>query len=228
MSSEASGRQEFKVLGICGGIGSGKSSASKLLVSELGCLDHLDADSVAHSVYTPGSQAVRDIVAAFGSGILQTNGEEIDRKKLGSIVFADRSEMEKLERIVWPHVKKVLTDRIDDSKAAWEEGKTDGSLPIVVLEAAVLLDAEWDDLLDGIWVVTAPISIAMERLMETRGLSKEEAQKRISAQESRRGIGNLDMEISNGIVTGVIKNEGGLDDLKGALSSALNDPQYWK
>ena len=53
-----------------------------------------DADSVAHSVYTPGSQAVRDIVAAFGSGILQTNGEEIDRKKLGSIVFADRSEME--------------------------------------------------------------------------------------------------------------------------------------
>lgn len=122
MSSEASDRQEFKVLGICGGIGSGKSSASKLLVSELGCLDHLgeffftksqtfvfdflfslifflffftkDADSVAHSVYTPGSQAVRDIVAAFGSGILQTNGEEIDRKKLGSIVFADRSEME--------------------------------------------------------------------------------------------------------------------------------------
>ena len=97
-----------------------------------------------------------------------------------------------------------------------------------MLEAAVLLDAEWDDVLDGIWVVTAPTSIAMERLMETRGLSKEEAQKRISAQESRRGIGNLDMEISNGIVTGVIKNEGGLDELKGALSSALTDPQYWK
>jgi dephospho-CoA kinase len=53
----------------------------------------LDADSIAHSVYSPGSQAVRDIAAEFGSNILQPNGDEIDRKKLGSIVFADRSAM---------------------------------------------------------------------------------------------------------------------------------------
>jgi dephospho-CoA kinase len=53
----------------------------------------LDADSIAHSVYSPGSQAVRDIVAEFGSHILQPNVDEIDRKKLGSIVFADRSAM---------------------------------------------------------------------------------------------------------------------------------------
>lgn len=85
----------FKVLGVCGGIGSGKSSASHLLVSELGCLAHLDADSLAHSVYSPGSQAVKDIVAAFGEGILQeSDKEEIDRKKLGAIVFSDRNEME--------------------------------------------------------------------------------------------------------------------------------------
>lgn len=63
------------------------------MVSSLGCLAHLDADSVAHSVYSPGSQAVRDIAAEFGSIVLQENGEEIDRKKLGAIVFADRSEM---------------------------------------------------------------------------------------------------------------------------------------
>jgi dephospho-CoA kinase len=87
-------RSSIKVLGVCGGIGSGKSSASKLLVSELGCLAHLDADSLAHSVYSPGSQAVKEIVAAFGEGILQEeNKDEIDRKKLGTIVFADRSEM---------------------------------------------------------------------------------------------------------------------------------------
>jgi dephospho-CoA kinase len=94
MSSQTDEKNsQFKVLGVCGGIGSGKSSACKLLVSSLGCLAHLDADSVAHSVYSPGSQAVRDIAAEFGSIVLQENGEEIDRKKLGAIVFADRSEM---------------------------------------------------------------------------------------------------------------------------------------
>jgi hypothetical protein len=101
---------QFKVLGVCGGIGSGKSSACKLLVSELGCLAHLDADSIAHTVYRPGSQAVRDIVEEFGRDILllpprqardhtknddteKENKDEIDRKKLGAIVFADRSAM---------------------------------------------------------------------------------------------------------------------------------------
>jgi dephospho-CoA kinase len=64
------------------------------MVSKLGCLAHLDADLVAHSVYNPGSQAVKDIVAEFGKEILQdTDKEEIDRKKLGALVFADRSQM---------------------------------------------------------------------------------------------------------------------------------------
>ena len=85
---------EFKVLGVCGGIGSGKSTAAKLLVSDCACLTHLDADSLAHSVYSPGSQAVQDIAAEFGSGVLVEEGTlEIDRKKLGAIVFADRNDM---------------------------------------------------------------------------------------------------------------------------------------
>ena len=91
---EGHGPQTFKVLGICGGIGSGKSHASKLLVSELHCLAHLDADSLAHSVYSPGSQAVKDIIAEFGKEILlDADKEEIDRKKLGAIVFSDPSAM---------------------------------------------------------------------------------------------------------------------------------------
>jgi dephospho-CoA kinase len=136
--------------------------------------------------------------------------------------------MKKLERIVWPHVKQMLKDRIDEVRADWMQGKTDGRMPVVVLEAAVLLDAEWDDLLDGIWVVTAPKAVALDRLMETRGLLQEEAEKRITAQDSRRGIGNLDEEISNGVVTGVIENKGSLDDLKEALGVALTDSQSWK
>jgi dephospho-CoA kinase len=122
----------------------------------------------------------------------------------------------------------MLKDRIDGVRADWMQGKTDGSMPVVVLEAAVLLDAEWDDLLDGIWVVTAPKSVTLNRLMETRGLPQEEAEKRITAQDSRRGIGNLDEEISNGVVTGVIENKGSLDDLKQALGLALKDSRSWK
>lgn len=219
--------QTFKVLGVCGGIGSGKSSASKLLVSDLGCLAHLDADSIAHSVYSPGSQAVLDIVADFGDEILQEN-KEIDRKKLGAIVFGDRKEMAKLERLVWPHVKTLLLERIQVVKSEWQQGLHKNAIPVVVLEAAVLLDAEWDDILDGVWVVTTPRQVALQRLQETRGLSLEESQKRIDAQESRRGIGNLEEEVRNHVVTKVIENSGSLEDLTKALHAALRDPKAWK
>lgn len=90
---QMSSTTNFKVLGICGGIGSGKSTAAKLLVSECSCLVHLDADALAHSVYSPGSQAVHDIAAAFGPDVLVEGTFEIDRKKLGAIVFADRKDM---------------------------------------------------------------------------------------------------------------------------------------
>lgn len=122
----------------------------------------------------------------------------------------------------------MLKDRIDIVREKWAQGKIEANNPVVVLEAAVLLDAEWDDLLDGIWVVTAPKTIALERLMETRGLPQEEAEKRITAQDSRRGIGNLQDEISNGVVTGVIENKGTLADLEQALGIAMEDSKSWK
>ena len=226
---------EIKVLGVCGGIGSGKSSASKLLVSDLGCIEHLDADKIAHTVYEPGSQAIQDVVKGFGSQILEeSNPEVIDRKKLGAIVFGDRNEMKKLEHIVWPHVKTKLRDRIEQIRAEWKKSKQPtteeeaAEQPIIILEAAVLLDAGWEDILDGIWVVTASESTALQRLKETRNLSEEEAMKRITAQNTRRGIGNLNVEVETGIVTGVIENNGTMEDLKTSLQEALENPKSWK
>lgn len=92
----------------------------------------------------------------------------------------------------------------------------------------MLLDAGWDDILDGLWVVTTPKPVALQRLMETRGLTVEEAEKRISAQDSRRGIGNLQEEFDKKAVTSIIENKGTLDDLKETLSRALDDPNSWK
>jgi len=136
---------------------------------------------------------------------------------------------QKLERLVWPHVKSILIDMIAQVKTEWEQTPpTNRSNAVVVLEAAVLLDAEWDDILDGIWVVKAPRDVALKRLMETRNLSEEESNKRIDAQESRRGIHNLQEEIDKGVVTTVIDNSKSLDELKRALHQALLNPKSWK
>jgi dephospho-CoA kinase len=236
----------FRVLGVAGGIGSGKSTACKLLVDSCGCLAHIDADKVAHSVYAPGSQAVHDVVSEFGKGVLACDENnnaaiqplEIDRKKLGPIVFADRSAMARLERIVWPHVKDKLAQKIGELKVSWNNSNsnpdaTDATTttkprPIVVLEAAILLDAGWDDLLDGVWVVTVPRERALTRLVETRGLTEAEAAKRIDAQNRSRGIGTLADEVSNGVVQCVIENSKSLDDLAKTLTASLEDPSCWK
>ena len=232
----------FRVLGVCGGIGSGKSTACKLLVSDASCLKHIDADSVAHSVYSPGSQLVQDVANVFGKTILlQSNnvGEqesdppmEIDRKKLGKIVFSERSAMAKLEEIVWPRIRSLLIDEIGTLRQKWEaeskELMSKNTRPIVILEAAVLIDAGWDDLVDGIWVISAPRETALSRLIETRGLTEEEAGKRIDAQESRRGITNIQDEIDANVITCEVNNDGSLDDLIKSLKVSLNEPKCWK
>ena len=191
-----------------------------------------DADSVAHTVYSPGSQAIRDIAQEFGSDILIEETGEIDRKKLGAIVFAERSAMERLEQIVWPHTKDEVIRRIEDivnkyeSKGNDEEEKA--TVPVVVVEAAVLLDADWHkDFLDGVLMVTAKRDVALQRLIETRGWTKEEAEQRLDAQVSRRGIGNLDDEVANKNISAVVDNSGSLDDLKSTLEKALNNPSLW-
>jgi dephospho-CoA kinase len=163
---------------------------------------------------------------------------------------------QKLERIVWPHVKTELQKHIHEAREEWmiksqqladtesysSNSDTSNSNTqaqaqpppqqtmtlVVVLEAAVLLDADWEDLLDGIWVVTTSTDTALERLVSSRGLSKEEALKRMTAQESRRGIGNLNDEVEKGIVTAIVTNDGSLEELEQALKKALQDPKSWK
>ena len=92
----------------------------------------------------------------------------------------------------------------------------------------MLLDAGWEDLIDGLWVVTTPKATALDRLVKDRGLTLDDAQSRMDAQESRRGIGNLEQEISMGSVTGCIQNNGNLEDLTRTLAEALENPKLWK
>ncbi|CAB9525906.1 Dephospho-CoA kinase [Seminavis robusta] len=231
--------KKVRILGVCGGIGSGKSKACELLVSELGCVAHIEADSIAHKVYQPGSQTIKDVVERFGTDILQTGKpkgeEEIDRKKLGAIVFSDPDAMATLERIVWPHVRTKILARIEEIKQE-QQNESKGNNnddnhqqpATIVLESAVLLDAEWEDLLDGIWLVRVPHTVAIQRLVQYRNFSEEDAQKRIEAQQTRRGIGNADEEVEKGVVTAIIENTGEVEELQKSLQENLHSAKSWK
>ena len=139
-------------------------------------------------------------------------------------------------------MKVELLRRINEIKEEyWTKGSTttttnDGAAEaastskVIVVEAAVLLDAGWDDLLDGVWIVTTSTETALQRLMTTRNLSKEESMKRINAQSTRRGMSTsgLRQEIDNGIITCTISNDSTLEELQESLSRALNDPKSWR
>jgi len=236
-SGEKGADSKMKILGVCGGIGSGKSTACKLMVDSLGCVARIDADLLAHEVYEPGSKALEEIAMEFGKDILEDDSianAQIDRKKLGAIVFSDAESMSKLEQIVWPHVRDKIEKRIDEIALKHKGGAT--SNDIIIVEAALLLETNWHDLLDGLWVIQSSQSVATQRLKESRGLTEEDALVRIRAQDKRRGIGSGNGEISDklceemkhGVVTAVITNNGTLENLEGTLENAMCDTKSFK
>ena len=235
---------KMKILGVCGGIGSGKSTACQLMVDKLGCVARIDADKLAHCVYEPGSQSLQEIVAEFGNDILLSCDPsndlkaEIDRQKLGAIVFSDPNAMSKLEKIVWPHVRTKIEERIHEITTEYQSASASEN-EIIIVEAALLLETDWHDMLDGLWVVQASPSVAVERLMENRGLTEEDALVRICAQQKRRSLlsksedsdsisDELRDEIENGIVTAVVTNDGTLEDLQKTLEKTLYDDAAFK
>jgi len=161
------------VIGLTGGIASGKSTISAALAARGATI--VDADKVGHEAYTPGSEGWQAVVDAFGKQIVAENGE-IDRKALGAIVFGDPAQRERLQAIIWPVMKRMMARMLDEFRA---EGRK-----VVVVEAAVLLEAGWQDLVDQIWVVTVPVTVAEQRLIARNGLTPEQAQARIAAQLS--------------------------------------------
>ena len=161
------------VIGLTGGIGSGKSTVAQMLKDRGAVL--LSADRIGHEVYTPGMPAWQEITDVFGREVLATDGS-IDRKKLGAIVFADARALQKLNAITHPRMKDLMRQKIDEQERAGAE--------VAVLEAALLFDAGWDDLTDEVWVTVAPPEVAARRTAERSGISIDEALARIRAQMS--------------------------------------------
>ena len=163
----------MKVIGLTGGIGSGKSTVSRFL-AELGAVI-IDADKVGHEALKPDTELWREVVSAFGRQIL-TPGGDIDREKLGEIVFSNPDSLLRLNRIMHPRLYAVV-------KAQLEECRQQG-IEVVVLEAPLLIEAGWTSLVDEIWVTVASEATVLRRLQERTGLSEPESLARIRSQLS--------------------------------------------
>ena len=156
------------VVGLTGGIGSGKSTVAGML-EQLGAAI-LSADLTGHEVYAPGRPAWQEIADAFGRDVVATDGE-IDRAKLRNIVFSDPKELARLNAITHPRMKEMMREKI--------EVLGRGGAEVVVLEAALLFDAGWDDLTDEVWVTVTPPRVAAERAAQRSGIPVEQVLERI-------------------------------------------------
>jgi dephospho-CoA kinase len=162
------------VIGLTGSIGTGKSEAARQLEA-LGA-SIISADQVGHEAYTPQTEAWEQVVVAFGNGILQEDGE-IDRRKLGALVFSDPEQLEKLNQIMHPRMARMVADQIEALRGE--------QVDVVVVEAALLFEAGWDSLVEEVWVTDSPEKVVIERLKLRNGMSEEEARKRMSSQMGR-------------------------------------------
>lgn len=161
-------------IGLTGGIASGKSTAAKYL-AQLGA-HVIDADALGHRVYEPGTPGFEQVVAAFGSDVVGGDGH-IDRKALGARVFGDKAELDKLTAVVWPEILRMA-----DAEMAAVERRDPAA--VVVLEAAVLLEAGWQDAVDEVWTVVVAPEVAVARACARDGSTADDVRRRIDAQMS--------------------------------------------
>jgi len=160
------------VIGLTGGIASGKSTAAAWL-KELGAVV-IDADRLGHRVYEPGTSGFEAVVNEFGHDLVAADGT-INRQLLGGKVFGRPDQMKRLTDIVWPEIRRLAREEVTELKRRDRKGH-------IVLEAAVLVEANWFDLVDEVWVVTVEPEVARARLMARNGLTEQQAQSRIDSQ----------------------------------------------
>ena len=185
----------MKVIGLTGGIGSGKSTVSKFL-AELGAVI-IDADKVGHEALKPGTEVWREVVAAFGRQILTPDGD-INREKLGEIVFRNSESLSRLNQIMHP--------RMHDMVKAQLEGYRKQGVGVVVLEAPLLIEANWTSLVDEVWVTVASESTVLRRLKEKFELSEPESLARIHSQlPSEEKVKHADVIINTDCALGELR-----------------------
>jgi dephospho-CoA kinase len=184
-----------RAVGLTGGIGTGKSTVAAIL-RELGATV-IDADEATRAVQAPGSEGLRQLVEAFGPGILRPGGE-LDRAALADIAFRDPAQRERLNGIVHPLVRLWMAERAAE---AAERGD-----PVAVMDIPLLFEARGAGAFETVLLVYAPEELQLRRLVELRGMTPDQARARIAAQ--------MPIEEKRRLATHVIDNTGDLEALR--------------
>lgn len=163
------------LIGLTGGSASGKTSVGARLAG-LGW-GVVDCDKLGHRAYTPGQPAYNSLVKEFGQQIVSADGT-VNRKVLGGIVFSDKEKLNQLNSIVWPEIQRLA---MLEAEQLWKSG-----CAVVVLDAAVLLEAGWEANCHQVWVCVVPRQEAVTRIVARDGKTEQEAARRIDSQLSNQ------------------------------------------
>ena len=155
-------------LGITGGAGAGKSLILSLL-RQRESTEVLEADRIAEELCRPGTDCFQAIREAFPDPALYRPDGSMDRKRFAERIFSDENERKRLEHLVHPAVKRYIKDML-------KERRSQGSLDLLVLEAALLLESGYQKICDEIWYIRADREVRKSRLIRTRGYSPEKAE----------------------------------------------------
>ncbi|MFC4596883.1 dephospho-CoA kinase [Cohnella hongkongensis] len=191
-------------IGLTGGIATGKSTVAKLLTERGAIL--IDLDRIAREVVEPGQPALHAIAERFGQAVLQPDGS-LDRKKLGAIVFSDRAERKALEAITHPAIRAVMKERM----ARYER---DDPARLVVVDVPLLYESKLESHFEQVMLVYAPRETQLLRLIRRDGLTREEADQRLSAQ--------MDIEEKKRLADIVIDNGGTPEETEKQVN------RYWR
>ncbi|MCD5410515.1 MAG: dephospho-CoA kinase [Clostridiales bacterium] len=190
-----------KVIGLTGGIACGKTTVSNIL-KELGAFI-IDADKIAREVVKKGAPALGEIASEFGDSYLLTNGE-LNRKKMGELVFSDSEALTKLNKITHPQIVRKIQNEIKWSKE-------NSNYRVIIVDAALLIENNLTELVDELWLVTASESIQINRLVKRDNFTETEARLRIDSQ--------MTLEEKKKFADNIIDNSGSLERLNETIKS---------
>lgn len=196
----------MKIIGLTGNSGTGKSTVSKIFSENGGFI--IDADKIAHENMQPGGLSYNEIIETFGTAILSDN-KEIDRKKLGEIVFTDKEELAKLNEISLKYILKKISDTIDYVTKNPDDTK------FIVVDAPLFIETGLNYIVNEVWVICADYDIRVSRIMQRDNVTSDYAKKRLENQTSQEELSSYaDVIIENDDIS--------IDELSKQVLSKLN------
>ncbi len=159
------------VIGLTGNMASGKSTALQML-ADMGAAI-IEADKIGHEQLQSGTEVWQKIIQTWGRGMLGEN-EQIDRARLGKIIFNQPGARKKLDKITHPHIQQAIQERIEKYRHA--------GCPAVVVEIPLLIETKWTGMVDQVWVISASENTSIKRMIKRSGFSREEATSRLKSQ----------------------------------------------